>query len=122
MSQEIGPLNCGPKEQITMSIIQHGPKNVVSEARSASPSPRTRSIMPLTSSEISTYYRVRVPRVQQVGTEWRGPCPIHDGNRDSFAVNPETGTWYCHSACATGGNVFTLEEKLGGETGKDAAR
>jgi putative DNA primase/helicase len=68
----------------------------------------------LTSSEISTYYRVRVPGLKQAGEEWRGPCPIHDGRRDSFTVKPDTGQWYCHSDCHDGGSVFKLEEKFGG--------
>ena len=73
---------------------------------------------PLTSAEISSYYRARVPALKQDGAEWRGPCPIHNGSRDSFSVVPDTGQWFCHSECATGGNVFTLEEKLGGTAGE----
>ena len=73
---------------------------------------------PLTAAEISTYYRARVPALKQDGAEWRGPCPIHNGSRDSFSVVPDTGQWFCHSECATGGNVFTLEEKLGGTAGE----
>jgi len=76
---------------------------------------------PLTSSEISTYYRVRVPGLKQAGEEWRGQCPVHDGRRDSFSVKPDTGQWYCHSDCKKGGSVFSLEEELSGETGKAAA-
>jgi putative DNA primase/helicase len=37
-------------------------------------------------------------------------------------VKPDTGQWYCHSECATGGNVFSLEEKLSGDTGEAVAR
>lgn len=76
---------------------------------------------PLTSAEIAAYYRDRVPALHQEGSEWRGPCPIHGGSRDSFVVKPDTGLWYCHSECSAGGSIFLLEEKLTGETGKAVA-
>jgi putative DNA primase/helicase len=81
-----------------------------------------RASEPLTHVEISTYYRVRVPGLVQRNTEWRGPCPIHSGRRESFAVNPNTGAWFCHSDCNEGGSIFSLEEKLTGHADKDAAR
>ena len=59
--------------------------------------------------EIAAYYAQRVPDLKQTGTELRGPCPIHQGTRDSFAVNPETGLWYCHSECDCGGSMIQLE-------------
>jgi putative DNA primase/helicase len=63
----------------------------------------------LTASEISTYYAVRMPRLNQRGRQWRGPCPIHNGKDDNFCVNAENGTWYCHSACRRGGSIYDLE-------------
>src|SRR5690242_10962747 len=65
-------------------------------------------------SEIARYYRTRVPHLRQNGAEWRGPCPVHHGTRNSFAVEPATGRWFCHSACARGGDIFDLEIALGG--------
>jgi putative DNA primase/helicase len=66
----------------------------------------------LTPSEIATYYAARIPRLNQRGREWRGPCPIHDGKDDNFSVNAENGTWYCHSACGRGGSAYDLEMAL----------
>jgi DNA primase len=63
--------------------------------------------------EISAYYIARTPRVRQRGNEWRGPCPIHDGRDDNFAVNADTGLWFCHSRCRRGGSVYDLEMALG---------
>ena len=45
---------------------------------------------------------------------YRGACPIHGGSHGSFAVNAETGAWYCHSQCqAGGGPVQYLMEMMG---------
>jgi putative DNA primase/helicase len=65
-------------------------------------------------SEVAAYYAARVPKLKQSGAEWRGPCPIHNGQRDSFAVNPATGCWHCHSACGRGGDIPSLEAALHG--------
>ena len=73
-----------------------------------------------TPSEISVYYGERLPKLPQRGKEWRGPCPIHGGKRDSFAVNPETGAAYCHSACGKGWNPVTFEQEIHGGTRKEA--
>ena len=67
-----------------------------------------------TRGEVRAYYAARVPSLKQRGREWRGPCPIHRGKRDSFSVNANTGLWCCHSECDDGGNVFDLEMKLTG--------
>ena len=69
---------------------------------------------PLTSSEVQAYYRARVPDLNQRGHEWRGPCPIHRGKNPSFAVQAETGTWFCHSKCQQGGSAIDLEMALAG--------
>jgi hypothetical protein len=63
-----------------------------------------------TPAEVSTYYASRVPRWKQRRLSvWRGPCPIHNGKDDTFAVNPSTGLWFCHSKCGRGGNLLGLE-------------
>lgn len=67
-----------------------------------------------TSAEIAAYYQTRLPGFNRRGHEWRGPCPIHHGTHDSFAVNANTGQWYCHSECARGGSLFDLEMALNG--------
>jgi len=67
----------------------------------------------LTPAKVARYYRIRLPRLRQTDAdEWRGPCPIHGGQRDSFAVERQTGRWYCHSECARGGSVYDLEMAL----------
>src|SRR5579864_575160 len=72
--------------------------------------------------EVAAYYRARVPDLSQRGTgEWRGRCPIHRGTRDSFAVNPETGNWFCHSQCGRGGSIFDFEMELSGVQFREAA-
>jgi putative DNA primase/helicase len=63
-------------------------------------------------SEVVTYYQSRVPKLKRVGKELRGPCPVHAGRRPSFAVNPQTGEWMCHSECNRGGSLIQLEMKL----------
>lgn len=70
--------------------------------------------MTLTPEEVAAYYTQRVPQLKQSGTEWRGPCPIHHGKKDSFVVSPATGLWFCHSACGVGGDIPKLEEELTG--------
>jgi DNA primase len=70
--------------------------------------------MPVTFSpaEVVAYYRVRLPKLNQHGHEWRGPCPIHGGERDSFAVEAASGRWTCHSECQRGGDILDLEQAL----------
>src|SRR5579871_1018273 len=63
-------------------------------------------------SEVRAYYAARVPELKQAGAEWRGICPVHRGERDSFAVNPETGDAFCHSQCGRGWDILALEQLL----------
>jgi putative DNA primase/helicase len=68
-----------------------------------------------TPEEVSAYYAERVPHLKQFQTdEWRGPCPIHHGKKDNFAVNPVSGVWFCHSECGHGGDILKLEKELSG--------
>jgi len=64
------------------------------------------------SSEVASYYRTRFPDLKQSGPEWRGPCPVHQGDDANFAVNPENGLAYCHSQCGRGWNILQLEQQL----------
>ncbi|MGA2714167.1 MAG: AAA family ATPase [Bryobacteraceae bacterium] len=73
-----------------------------------------------TSGEVSTYYVARVPNLKRIGGERRGPCPIHGGKDDNFAVNPEKGQWFCHSTCGRGGDILELEMALTGADFKAA--
>src|SRR5579863_7249769 len=74
-----------------------------------------------TSVEIARYYEVRAPNIKQRGHEWRGPCPLHEGKRDSFAINSQTGEWYCHSDCGRGGSLIDFEIELTGKPFAEAA-
>jgi DNA primase len=71
-------------------------------------------------SEVEAFYAVRVPKLQQRGKRWRGPCPIHDGEHDSFSVDSEAGLWRCHSSCGRSGDIIGLEIALTGATWRDA--
>jgi len=66
-------------------------------------------------SEVKAYYAVRVPALTSVGSELRGPCPVHKGKRPSFAVNPVSGDAYCHSQCGRGWDIIALEQELTGK-------
>ena len=48
------------------------------------------------------------------GHEWRGPCALHRGDGPNLAVNPENGTWFCHSQCRRGGDIFSFMQELKG--------
>jgi putative DNA primase/helicase len=77
----------------------------------------------LTPSEVSTYYSIRVPALKMgPAREWRGPCPVHKGEGDNFAVVPSTGQWFCHSSCGIGGDIFSLEQRLYGTNFKSAKK
>jgi putative DNA primase/helicase len=73
------------------------------------------SAIQFTPGEISSYYAARVPHLKQRrAAEWRGACPIHHGKNDNFAVEPDTGRWFCHSTCGRGGDILELEAALNG--------
>lgn len=70
--------------------------------------------MNFTPSEVQSYYASRIPAVRITShREWRGPCPVHQGKRDSFSVNAETGFAVCHSECGgRGWDLISLEMEL----------
>jgi DNA primase len=70
--------------------------------------------------EVSRYYEVRVPDLNQRGRQWRCACPIHHGTGDNFAVDPYSGLWKCHSTCGTGGDILSLEMRLNNSDFKTA--
>ena len=66
--------------------------------------------MNFSAAEVQAYYAARVPALKITNhREWRGPCPVHNGKRDSFSVNAETGLAQCHSECARGWDVMSFE-------------
>jgi len=71
-------------------------------------------------SEIAIYYRARIKDLNTKNAEWRAACPIHRGERESFAIDPQTGQWYCHAACGRGGDLLDFEIELTGANFKTA--
>lgn len=69
----------------------------------------------LSPAQVATYYAARLPALKQTKAQWwRGQCPLHKGDRDSFAVNAGSGAWKCHSKCGRGGDVVAIEMLLEG--------
>jgi hypothetical protein len=56
------------------------------------------------------------------GRAMAGTCPVHKGEKPSFAVNPQTGLATCHSECGVTWNVAQLEGKLQGLSERAAFR
>lgn len=72
-------------------------------------------------SEIETYFAERVPGLRQTNQrEWRGKCPVHNGDGENFAVNTETGQCFCHSRCGQGWDLISLEMAITGKGFADA--
>jgi hypothetical protein len=76
--------------------------------------------IPFNAAEVATYYRTRFPKLSQRGRQWRGPCPIHHGRDDNFAVDPASGLWICRSQCGRGADILDLEMSLTGADFKTA--
>jgi uncharacterized protein (DUF927 family) len=69
-----------------------------------------------TKREIAAFYAVRVPEMRRTrGKEWRAPCPVHKGERDSFSVNAATGAAFCHSTCGKGWDMIALQRECTGQ-------
>jgi DNA primase len=51
--------------------------------------------------------------LKRVGSDWRGPCPFHQGTHRNFSVSPKKRMYYCF-VCHAGGDVFNfLQKRLG---------
>jgi DNA primase len=51
--------------------------------------------------------------LKRMGTDYRGPCPFHQGTHPNFSVSPKKHMYYCF-VCKEGGDVFTfLTKRLG---------
>ncbi|MBX6331406.1 MAG: DNA primase, partial [Gemmatimonadaceae bacterium] len=51
--------------------------------------------------------------LKRTGSDFRGPCPFHQGTHRNFSVSPRKGIYYCF-VCHEGGDVFTfLQKRLG---------
>jgi DNA primase len=62
-------------------------------------------IVQVVSKYVDLDTRSRVPK---------GLCPFHNERSPSFVVYPETGTWHCFGACATGGDAIGFVMKKEG--------
>ena len=49
--------------------------------------------------------------LQRAGRNLRALCPFHQERTPSFYVFPETKTWRCFGACATGGDVISFVQR-----------
>jgi KaiC/GvpD/RAD55 family RecA-like ATPase len=71
--------------------------------------------MIFTHSEIEAYYKLRIPELKFTSQrEWRCKCPVHSGQRESFAIQSDTGLAHCFSQCGRGWDMISLEMELGG--------
>ena len=51
--------------------------------------------------------------LKRQGTDYRGPCPFHQGTHRNFSVSPKKAIYYCF-VCHEGGDVFNfLTKRLG---------
>jgi len=51
--------------------------------------------------------------LKRQGTDYRGPCPFHQGTHRNFSVSPKKAMYYCF-VCHEGGDVFNfLTKRLG---------
>jgi DNA primase len=51
--------------------------------------------------------------LKRQGTDYRGPCPFHQGTHRNFSVSPKKQMYYCF-VCLEGGDVFSfLTKRLG---------
>ncbi len=52
-------------------------------------------------------------KLKRVGTDFRGPCPFHQGKNPNFSVSPKRGQYHCF-VCNESGDVITfLRKRLG---------
>lgn len=72
--------------------------------------------MIFTRTEAVQYYSARVPGIKiNSQKEWRGKCPIHNGDDLNFEVQAETGLSRCFSVCGgRGWDMISLEQELMG--------
>ena len=80
-------------------------------------------VITLTPADVAAYRKERFPAFKQNGEWWRGPCPVHGGERkDSFAIHSQTGQAVCHSQCGRGWDIPALEQALSGSDFPAAVR
>lgn len=60
-------------------------------------------------------------RLRKMGSDFRGPCPFHQGKNPNFAVSAREGFYYCYK-CGASGDVFTFLREREGLSFADAVR
>ncbi len=48
--------------------------------------------------------------LKRSGSDWRGPCPFHNGKGPNFSVSPKRGSYHCF-VCHEKGDIFTYVRK-----------
>ena len=59
--------------------------------------------------------------LKKTGSDYRGPCPFHQGTKRNFSVSPKKGIYYCF-VCNEGGDVFSFVQKRLGMDWPSAVR
>ena len=67
-------------------------------------------------TKIETLY---VGQLHRTGKVFMGICPFHQDSKPSFAIYPETNSWYCFAGCG-GGDVIDFYMRLNNLDFKDA--
>lgn len=60
-------------------------------------------------------------KLKKAGSDYRGPCPFHQGTHRNFSVSPRKGIYYCF-VCHEGGDVFRFMQKRLGVEWPEAVR
>ena len=50
--------------------------------------------------------------VKPSGISYRGQCPFHQGNDESFYVFPDRDRWRCFGQCAVGGDADSFKTRI----------
>lgn len=79
----------------------------------AKPRSKSKKDNRFTAEQISTYFAIRHPNLNQVGDDWRSNCILHGGEKreDSLSIVASSGLWTCYS-CGKGGDIYTFEREL----------
>lgn len=57
---------------------------------------------------VSRFTELRTSGIDKVN----GCCPLYEERTPSFVVYLDQQTWYCYGACASGGDLITLAQRL----------
>lgn len=52
-------------------------------------------------------------KLKRVGTDFRGPCPFHQGKNANFSVSPKRGQYHCFVCNESGDAITFLRKRLG---------